>query len=98
MHLVAFDAYQFAAGLLADLQHEKLRLGIISNTGNDGKTTVNSVLKAAGILDYFDPDLRLYSHDIGLTKDFASDLQSGRGTRRVRCITPALPVRRGERG
>jgi hypothetical protein len=55
--------------LLSDLQHEGIRLGIISNTGDDGRETVDAVLRAAGIVNYFEPGLRLYSHDIGLTKD-----------------------------
>jgi len=56
-------------GLLASLQGKGLHLGIISNTGDDGKTTVEAVLQPAAILSYFDPALRLYSHDVGLTKN-----------------------------
>ena len=69
VHLVAFDAYPFVAGLLSDLQGKGLRLGIISNTGDDGRPTVDAVLNASGILDYFDPILRIYSRDVGLTKN-----------------------------
>src|SRR5258708_21295972 len=69
MHLVAFDAYPFVFQLLSDLRHQGLRLGIISNTGDDGRETVDAVLRAASIVDCFEPGLRLYSHDIGLTKD-----------------------------
>jgi FMN phosphatase YigB (HAD superfamily) len=69
IHLVAFDVYPFVSQLLSDLQHQGIRLGIISNTGDDGRETVDAVLRAAGIVDYFEPGLRLYSHDIGLTKD-----------------------------
>lgn len=69
VHLVTFDVYPFAAGLLADLRHQGLRLGIISNSGDDGRTTVDAVLQTSGILDYFDPGLCLYSHDVGLTKN-----------------------------
>src|SRR5215831_19931806 len=47
VHLVAFDAYPFVAGLLSDLQGKELRLGIISNTGDDGRPTVDAVLSAS---------------------------------------------------
>jgi Zn-dependent M28 family amino/carboxypeptidase len=69
VHLVAFDVHPFVSQLLSDLQHQGLRLGVISNTGDDGRETVDAVLRAAGIVDGFEPGLRLYSHDIGLTKD-----------------------------
>ena len=78
VHLVAFDAYPFVAGLLSDLQDKGLRLGIISNTGDDGRPTVDAVLNASGILDYFNPILRIYSRDVGLTKN-SPRFQSGRG-------------------
>ena len=69
IHLVAFDVYPSVSQLLSDLQHRGIRLGIISNTGDDGRETVDAALRAAGIVNYFEPGLRLYSHDIGLTKD-----------------------------
>src|SRR5258706_16364248 len=69
IHLVAFDVYQFVSELLSDLQRQGIRLGIISNTGDDGRETVDAVLRAASIVDCFATRLRLYSHDISLTKD-----------------------------
>src|SRR5262245_60886700 len=69
VHLFAFDVYPFVAGLLSELQGKGLRLGIISNTGDDDRPTVDAVLNASGILDYFDSILRLYSRDVGLTKN-----------------------------
>ena len=69
VHLVRFDPFPFAQGLLAALRAKSLRLGIISNTGNDGRNVIDAVLDTAGILDFFEPALRLYSHDVGLTKN-----------------------------
>src|SRR5215813_9714956 len=69
MHLVGFNAFPFAQSVLASLRAKTLRLGIISNTGDDGAAVVDAVLKTAGILDFFEPALRLYSRDIGLTKN-----------------------------
>jgi|SRR5450631_619047 hypothetical protein len=91
IHLVAFDVYPSASQLLSDLQHQGIRLGIISNTGDDGRETVDAVLRAVGIVDYFEPGLRLYSHDIGLTKDSP---HKSRGTCAACRLTATLPVRR----
>jgi hypothetical protein len=55
--------------LLSVLQAKGLHLGIISNTGEDGKAAMDAVLETAAILQYFDPALRLYSRDLGLTKN-----------------------------
>lgn len=68
-HIIRFDPFPFVRGLLDRLRAQRLSLGIISNTGDDGRDIIDGVLRAAGILDYFEPALRLYSHDVGLTKD-----------------------------
>lgn len=91
LHLVRFDVFPFVPQLLPDLRRQGLRLGIISNTGNDGRETVDSVLRSAGVVDQFEPDLRLYSHDIGLIKDspriFAKAAElAGLGTSPRRCM------------
>ena len=64
-----FDPFEFAGPLLADLRDRSLRLGVISNTGDESGTRVNQVLEQAGLLDYFDPALLVYSKDAGLKKD-----------------------------
>jgi extracellular elastinolytic metalloproteinase len=69
VHLVEFDVFPFVGDLLTRLRARGLRLGIISNTGNDSGAHVDSVLARVGILDHFDPALRIYSRDIGLKKD-----------------------------
>ena len=68
-HLVGFNVFPFAQSVLGELQRRGLRLGVISNTGDDGGPAVNEVLRAAGLLSYFDPSLLIYSKDVGLTKD-----------------------------
>ena len=68
-HLVGFNVIPFAQSVLGELQRRGLRLGVISNTGDDGGPAVNEVLRAAGLLSYFDPSLLIYSKDVGLTKD-----------------------------
>jgi hypothetical protein len=69
VHLIRFDPFPFTQSLLTALRAKGLRLGIISNTGADGKDVIDAVLSTAGILDFFEPALRLYSHEVGLIKD-----------------------------
>lgn len=65
--LAGFKVFDFAAPVLEELKSQGLRLGIISNTGDDDGTAVDRVLKAAKILDYF--EVRVYSRDVALKKD-----------------------------
>src|SRR5688572_14975090 len=67
--LVAFDVYPFVVPALRALSEDGHRLGIISNTGDDAGGHVDSILATAGILDFFDAPLRIYSKDVGLKKD-----------------------------
>jgi leucyl aminopeptidase len=69
VHLHEFDVFPFFGDLLTRLRSRGLRLGIISNTGDDSGAHVDSVLARSGILDHFDAALRIYSQDIGLKKD-----------------------------
>src|SRR5262245_40087537 len=67
--LIRFDIFPFVPGILRSLADRHLRLGIISNTGDMAGAEVDAVLAAAGIRDYFDPSLRIYSKDVELTKN-----------------------------
>jgi extracellular elastinolytic metalloproteinase len=69
VHLLEFDVFPFVGDLLTRLRAQGLRLGIISNTGDDSGAHVDSVLARADILDHFDLALRIYTQDIGLKKD-----------------------------
>ena len=70
VHLIGFDVFDFTAPVLDDLGGRGgLRLGVISNTGTDAGAAVDAVLEQAGIRDFFEPALRIYSRDVGLRKD-----------------------------
>lgn len=49
VHIIRFNPFPFVQELLAALCAKSLRLGIISNTGNDGKNVIDTVLNTAGI-------------------------------------------------
>jgi hypothetical protein len=69
IHLVGFEVSDFTLPVLRELRDRGLRLGVISNTGEDDGTAVDAVLERAGIRDFFEPVLRIYSRDVGLRKD-----------------------------
>jgi haloacid dehalogenase-like hydrolase len=69
IHLIGFTVFDFTIAVLRKLHHRKLRLGVISNTGDDTGAAVDAVLERAGIRDFFEPALRIYSKDVGLRKD-----------------------------
>jgi hypothetical protein len=69
IHLVGFEVFDFAVPVLDELSDLGLRLGVISNTGDDDGVAVDAVLGAAGIRDCFAPELRIYSRDVGMRKD-----------------------------
>ena len=69
VRLVRLDLYPYVTALLRSLADRGLRLGIISNTGDMDGASVDEVLSNAGIRDFFEPSLRLYSKDVGLKKD-----------------------------
>lgn len=69
IHLVGFDVFDFAVPTLDELESRGLRLGVISNTGDDDGIAVDAVLGRANIRDFFEPALRIYSRDVGLRKD-----------------------------
>jgi bacterial leucyl aminopeptidase len=63
------DLFPYVMALLRSLADRGLRLGIISNTGDMDGASVDAILNKAGIRDFFDASLRLYSKDVGLKKD-----------------------------
>src|SRR3712207_2774006 len=69
LHLVGFDLYPFVPDVLQQLRADGHRLGIISNTGEDTGARVDAVLAPTGILELFEEPLRVYSKDVGVTKD-----------------------------
>ena len=69
VHLVGFEVFDFTRRFWESCRRKGLRLGVISNTGDDGGPAVDGVLGAAGILDFFADPLRIYSKDVGMQKD-----------------------------
>ena len=69
IHLIGFEVFDVAMPVLGELRDSGLRLGVISNTGDDDGAAVDAVLGAAGIRDCFAAELRIYSRDVGLRKD-----------------------------
>jgi FMN phosphatase YigB (HAD superfamily) len=63
------DLFPYVMALLRSLADRGLRLGLISNTGDMDGANVDAILNKAGIRDFFDASLRLYSKDVGLKKD-----------------------------
>src|SRR5215468_10567399 len=68
-HLTVFHVFGFVPNTLQHLQDRGLRLGIISNTGDEKSAAVDAVLSAAGILKFFESNLRIYSGDVEMKKD-----------------------------
>lgn len=55
-------------GELQRLRDQGCRLGLISNTGTMPAAAVDDALLRAGVLQYFDPALRIYSSAVGTDK------------------------------
>lgn len=68
VHLVRLDVYSWIPAVLHKLRTDGLRLGLISNTGNDHGPAVDMVLQTAGLLTFFEAPLRIYSADVGMQK------------------------------
>jgi leucyl aminopeptidase len=67
--LQRFDPFEFSKPVLMHLRERGSRLGVISNTGDEPGTRVNEILRDAGLIEYFEVALLIYSKDIGLKKD-----------------------------
>ena len=66
----AIDIYPYVPNVLQNLKQQGIRLGIISNTpSQETNESMQAVLEAAEIYDFFEPDLLLYSSVVGLRKD-----------------------------
>jgi leucyl aminopeptidase len=67
--LERFEPFQFAQPVSMELREKGIRLGVISNTGEEPGARLNEILKQCALLDYFQPILLIYSKDVGLKKD-----------------------------
>ena len=67
--IAEFNTFQFSIEVLKSLQDNDISLGIISNTGIDAGTDVDSILGPTGLLKYFTNQARrIYSNDVGVKK------------------------------
>lgn len=74
---------------LTKFNEVKLRLGVISNTGKETLASMSSVMAEAGLLDFFDPALLLFSSVEGLDKrqqQFFERAVQRSGARPEQCI------------
>jgi bacterial leucyl aminopeptidase len=67
--LAALDVYPHVWDILKNLREREVRMGLISNTGDDSGEHVRSVLKTCGLTDFFETDLMVFSFDVGMQKD-----------------------------
>jgi phosphoglycolate phosphatase-like HAD superfamily hydrolase len=67
--LKGLDVFPFVRQTLEQLRERNLRLGIISNTGDETADNMNRVLRAAGLLTLFESGLLIYSSVVGFTKE-----------------------------
>ena len=67
--LEGLDVYSYIPSVIKQLKDNNIRLGIISNTGDNPAETVDRVLEEAGLLKFFESNLRIYSAEVGLKKN-----------------------------
>src|SRR5262245_5730936 len=63
--------FLFVPGLLKALRDNadpSIRLGIISDTGDQTAADMEQLLRDCGMFDFFDPTLLIYSSEVGSTK------------------------------
>ena len=80
-----------ASDALRSLAGVGLRLGIISNTGNETVETMRRALDGAGLYEFFEPQLLIYSSVVNLKKDSPEIFrlacrQAGFGDAPQRCL------------
>jgi len=68
-HLERLDVFPFVIDVLTRLRNDGIRLGIISNTGDETEENINKVLKQSGLSDFFSKDLLIYSSVVDMTKN-----------------------------
>jgi leucyl aminopeptidase len=69
MKLERLDVFPYIPAILRELSGQGVRLGIISNTGDETADKINAVIKDSGLYNYFDQDLLIYSSQVGQKKN-----------------------------
>jgi bacterial leucyl aminopeptidase len=64
-----FNVYDYIPRVLEHLKSGGLRIGIISNTGDNPGSLITGVMSQSEIWPHFESDLLIYSSDVGLTKE-----------------------------
>ena len=87
----ALEIFSFVKDALTELREKGVRLGVISDTGDETAETIDEILEKSGILDFFEPKLRIYSSVVGETKDSPDIFQlaaekAGLGDQPQRCL------------
>lgn len=67
-HLEGLDIYPHIPNVLQQLKDNSLKIGIISNTGNETEDNMKRVLEEAEIYSFFEPSLLIYSSVVGVNK------------------------------
>jgi hypothetical protein len=71
--------FPFVEEALGRLRDEGVRLGVISDTGDETAETINEILEKSGILQFFEPELLIYSSVVDMTKDSPEIFQFAAG-------------------
>lgn len=66
--LEGLDIYLYISDILQQLKDKNVQIGIISNTGNETEDDMKRVLEEAGIYNFFEPNLLIYSSVFGVRK------------------------------
>jgi hypothetical protein len=66
--LEGLDIYPYIPNVLQQLKDNSLKIGIISNTGNETEDDLKIVLEQAKIYSFFEPNLLIYSSVVGVSK------------------------------
>jgi FMN phosphatase YigB (HAD superfamily) len=86
--LTRIDVFPFVPDILSRLRAQ-CRLGILSNTGSESLATMKTMLAAAGLAEFFDPAIQLFSSVEGLDKtriEFFERAVSRAGVAASRCV------------
>ena len=66
---VRLSVYPYILPIITALRERRLRLGVISNTGDRPQVEIDALLDETGIASFFDHTLLLYSSVLGLEKN-----------------------------
>ena len=77
--LLQVHPFANVSSVLQALRAHDIALGLLSNTGVDRASDVDRVLGHANLLHFFHPELRIYSAEVGITKQRIEMFELARG-------------------